>query len=234
MHCLSKPLTSETECLSEKLGLPLYVTDCADLGTEPDVLEQRLYETFLRGVNWGSIILLDDADALVLQRSQQDRKRSAVVSILLRHLEYSDGIHFITTSSLYPVDRALLSRIHIPVGFNDFQFPEQQSIWLMFIERIDGLHDDTTKAELASFITNNLELLDGGAYMAMNGRQIRNCIDASLALARSEGESILEPRHIRRMLRLGWEFREFLKQHDTIRAQSTGRSLINNPMQRRV
>lgn len=192
--------------------MALYRTDCADLGTEPDVLEQRLHETFLRGTNWGSIVLLDDVDPLIWKRSYIDPKQSALVSVLLRHLEYSEGIHFIATSFCRDFDESLMSRIHLPLGLRDLTFHAQQEVWLKFIGSIDGLQEDSSKAELTSFINTRLESLDDGAHTSMNGRQIRNCVDASLALARNEGESTLKPIHISRVLHLGNEFKAYLKQ----------------------
>ena len=185
------------------------MANCADLGTEPDVFEQRLHNTLLRGANWKSMILFEDADAIVYSRDMYQLRRSAIVSIFLRHIEYSEGIHFITTSNDCNIDPAIRSRAHLALGLPRLTFDAQEWIWLNFIGRI-STELLANKAELDSFIKHDLRNLHQRDHGAMNGRQIRNCVDAALALARVEGGATLRPGHIKRILDLGKEFRSFL------------------------
>ena len=187
------------------------MTNCADLGTEPEILDERLHKTFLRGRNWGSIILLEDAEDLVCPRNKHELKRSGLVSIFLRHLEYSEGVHFITTSNDCRIDPALYSRTTLCFGLPRLSFEDQQSIWLTFIDRIDKKYLGGSTKELVSYIRNDLKELNHGHHIAMNGRQIRNCVDGALALARAERVTF-QPKHIQRMLVLGKEFQTYLEQ----------------------
>lgn len=208
------------------------MTSCADLGTEPDIAEQRLHEALLRGVNWGAIVLLDDADLFIHRRDVHDMKRNALVTIFLHHLEYSEGIHFITSNKTCVFDLALMSRTHLIVQLPDFSFEAQQWIWRQFIVGIDVQHS-VDRAELESFINNDLKSLDNGSHAKMNGRQIRNCLDASLALARTR-QSALKLSDVKRMLTLGKEYMEILEQspNATMHSKMGAMNLIPKPNRR--
>jgi SpoVK/Ycf46/Vps4 family AAA+-type ATPase len=189
---------------------------CGDMGTDPDTLEWRLQETFLRAANWKAILLLDEADVFIAKRDSYDLKRNALVSIFLRHLEYSEGLLFMTTNRREELDPALESRIHMALELPVFDIEAQKFVWLSLIESLEDLRDEE-KLELRSFIKKDLQELDGGAYLRMNGRQIRNCMSAALALAQGVHKSSgsggrLKSRHIEDMLRLGKEFRDYLNE----------------------
>jgi hypothetical protein len=44
-------------------------------------------------LNFNLVVLLDEADVFLEQRTLQDLQRNALVSVFLRVLEYYDGIH---------------------------------------------------------------------------------------------------------------------------------------------
>ncbi len=186
---------------------------CGDMGTDPDTLERRLRETFLRAANWKAILLLDEADVFVAARDRQDLKRNALVSILLRHLEYSKGLLFMTTNRPDNLDKTLSSRIQLGLKLPDFKFDLQQEVWKGFMNGLEGLTDGK-KDKLVEFIECSLPELDV-TFRNLNGRQIRNCVSAALALAQGESNEAssgvnLEPRHIRNMLMLGKEFKIYM------------------------
>ncbi|KAH6655032.1 hypothetical protein BKA67DRAFT_559301 [Truncatella angustata] len=202
--------TWTAECLSEKFNVPLYSMTCGDLGVHSGVLDQKLQETFTRAKNWNSMVLLDDADIYVYERDIYSLNRNALLPIFLRHLEYSDCLTFISISQFEPVDAAFASRIHVGVPFPKFDFGTQQEVWHLVIDRLP--HDYLEKDELQYFITHELGELDSGGYREMNGRQIRNCIDVALVLARNEASSKLQHHHIVRILKLGKDFKDHVLQ----------------------
>ena len=74
---------------------------CAgDLGTNAEHLEENLLEITSLTYKWGAIILIDEADVYLAERSLQDVQRNALVSVFLRHLEYFQGIMFLTTNRI--------------------------------------------------------------------------------------------------------------------------------------
>lgn len=117
----------DSEGISEHLQRPLYSVrltadrqgccdaDLADLGTTVEKLEAQLPLIFQRAYKWKSVLLLDEADEFLEQRSLDDVHRNALVSVFLRELEYYQGIMFLTTNRVKQIDDAIASRIHLPL-----------------------------------------------------------------------------------------------------------------------
>ncbi len=72
--------TSTAECLAESLGQPLYPITCGDLGVTAQEVERSLNDTFALAQAWNCVLLLDEADIFLAQRTKDDLKRNAVVS----------------------------------------------------------------------------------------------------------------------------------------------------------
>lgn len=222
--------TLTAECISRKFGVPLYTLSCGDLGLQPDVLDQRLLETFTRAANWNAMVLLDDVDIYGHERSAHPHTRSVLVPTFLRHLEYSECLTFISMDFSEEPDNVLQSRIHVVVPFPRFTYPQQVEIWQRFIGNLNLEPMDAYR--LLDFIQNDLKGLDEGKHKRMNAWQIRNCIDVALALARKDPETrnIMQPKHIRTVLGLGEAFRAHVvqqEQRDT--AEATQATIVNNP-----
>jgi hypothetical protein len=113
---------SMSECVAEHENMPLYMVTCGDLGTEPDDLVERLRNIFLVAVHWNAILLLDEADVFLQERDIRDLRRNALVSIFLWHLEYYDGVFFLSTNRPGQLHEAFQSRIHITLGLPDLDF----------------------------------------------------------------------------------------------------------------
>lgn len=164
----------------------------------------------MRASNWRAILLLDDAEVFLAARDPHDLRRNTLVSIFLHHLEYADGFLFMTTNQPQDLDLALESRIHMSIKFNDLDLVFQREIWKNFIQEIpDRDLPDKEKKMLQSFVEG--DDLRQRECTNMNGRQIRNCLNAALALAQAEGRP-LTPEHVRNMLMLGKEFTDFMYQ----------------------
>ena len=72
--------TSTAECVAEKTGKPLFSITCGDLGFSPAEVESSLGEIFRLAHLWDCVLLLDEADVFLAQRTKQDLKRNALVS----------------------------------------------------------------------------------------------------------------------------------------------------------
>jgi hypothetical protein len=59
-------------------------------------VQESLQKAFTLAYRWGCVLLLDEADVFLQQRSGSDMNRNAVVSVFLRTLEYYSGILFLT------------------------------------------------------------------------------------------------------------------------------------------
>lgn len=66
---------------------PLYPVTCGDIGTNPKEVEEYLESVLNLGKIWGCVVLLDEADVFLEQRSLADLQRNALVSVFLRQLE---------------------------------------------------------------------------------------------------------------------------------------------------
>lgn len=90
--------TSTAELLAEYLQRALILVS-AELGITAQVVEERLPRVFKRATRWKAVLLLDEADILLKQRSVHDVHRNALVSVFLRTLEHYQGMIGWVTSS---------------------------------------------------------------------------------------------------------------------------------------
>ena len=169
-----KTLTAET--VAEALRKPLYSISVGQLGTNPDVLEKRLREILDVATTWDAVLLLDEADIFLEERTEHDVLRNAMVGVFLRLLEYHQGVLFLTTNRVKNIDRAFYSRISVALRFGAADAPKRRQIWQNLLESagLDGIGLD----------------LDVLAGHDINGRQIKNVIRLTQTLAKAEGREI--------------------------------------------
>lgn len=72
--------TATAEAVAEKWQRPLFPITCGDLGYQADHVEKSLNEIFRLAHLWGCVLLLDEADIFITQRTQQELQRNALVS----------------------------------------------------------------------------------------------------------------------------------------------------------
>lgn len=201
-----KPGTGKTltaEGIADLLKCPLYMVSAGDLGTDPTRLEKELQNILDIAHSWGAILLLDEADVFLEQRSIHDIHRNALVSIFLRLLEYFQGILFLTTNRVETFDSAFVSRIHLSLRFQDLTTKAKRTVWKLFIERVrqqEGMEvENITEIDLTDL-----------ARRDVNGRQIKNLVRAAQALAIHE-EKPLSMVHIRRVIDVAESFENDLR-----------------------
>jgi hypothetical protein len=144
-----------------------------ELPVKAGELEEQLSRIFQIGGHWNALLLLDEADVFLEQRSSQDVYRNSLVSVFLRKLEYCEGILFLTTNRVSQFDGAILSRIHIMLRYDDLTKEAGKKIWQLFIERASTSYGSTCiSSEELNLLVNN----------KFNGRQVRlfYCISACL------------------------------------------------------
>lgn len=73
--------------LHADLRKPLYIVGGGDLGTKADAVDTALSEMFSASTKWGAVVLIDEADVFLEQRSFHDVERNAMVAVFLRQLE---------------------------------------------------------------------------------------------------------------------------------------------------
>ncbi|KAK7909187.1 hypothetical protein PG985_015065 [Apiospora marii] len=173
-----KTLTAES--VAEIAQRPLYPVTCGDIGTEPGAVEKYLESVLSLGKAWGCVVLLDEADVFLEQRSLEDLHRNALVSVFLRVLEYYDGILVLTSNRVGTFDEAFKSRIQLAVHYASLTGHQRVEIWGNFLARLKRLDEEGIDFPDLERHVGDL------ARHRMNGREIRNVITTARQFARWE------------------------------------------------
>jgi hypothetical protein len=126
--------TMASEVIANDLGLDLYRIDLSRVVSKYiGETEQNLERIFNAAVRSNSVLLFDEADALLGKRSAvhdaHDRYANMEISYLLQKMEQHEGITILTTNLRGNIDDAFLRRLAFMV---QFPFPEQEArlnIW---------------------------------------------------------------------------------------------------------
>ncbi len=179
-----KTLTAES--VAELVQKPLYRVTCGDIGTEPESVEKYLDSVLYIGTMWDCIVLLDEADVFLEERTLADLQRNALVSVFLRVLDYYQGILILTSNRVGTFDEAFKSRVQR----HNF---------------INSLSSDGENVQLEE-LQHKLGVL---ARYKLNGRQIRNTVKTARQLAHYRREK-LEYSHFETAIEVADEFEEYL------------------------
>lgn len=193
---IGKTLTAES--VAEEMKVPLYIMSAGDLGVEADEVDRNLTEILEMVANWNAVLLLDECDVFLEERSAHDIERNRIVSIFLRTLEYYEGILFLTTNRIKHMDPAFQSRIHISLEYPPLDAAARATVWATFLDRTISL-DPTLKGKDAHEVSGDeVEALGG---LDLNGRQIKNVLKAANLLACHKSER-LAFKHLKTVLKV--------------------------------
>lgn len=195
-----KTLTAES--VAELAERPLYRVTCGDIGTVPETVEKYLESVLFIGSTWGCVVLLDEADVFLEQRTKMDMQRNALVSVFLRVLEYYDGILILTTNRIGTFDEAFKSRVQLALHYPPLNDEAREEIWHNFMTSLYEKGEDADFKGLK-------EKLHTLAKHKLNGRQIRNTISTARQLAQFKNEK-LRFVHINQALQVVDEFEKYV------------------------
>ncbi|KAK7715730.1 hypothetical protein SLS63_011319 [Diaporthe eres] len=201
--------TFTAESVAEIAQKPLFCVTCGDIGTKPEQVEKYLESVLYLGKTWGCVVLIDEAEVFLEQRSLDNLERNALVSVFLRVLEYYEGILILTTNRVGTFDEAFKSRILLSLHYEKLTKGQRQKIWRGFIKHLEDTHapsggkeigrehnggsSTAAAASLRPDSQNDLpgidyqelrDYLDELADHELNGRQIRNIITTARQLAK--------------------------------------------------
>lgn len=196
-----KTLTAET--VAEIAERPLYRVTCGAMGTTAKEVEKNLESVFHLGRRWGCVVLLDEADVFLEQRSLSDLSRNALVSVFLRVIEYFDGIMILTSNRVATFDEAFKSRIQLALQYRALDPDQRLQVWQNFIRNLELVAEPVAIENIKSHTAE----LSG---YNMNGRQIRNAINTARQLARFKGEP-LNIEHLRRVIQVSGRFDDYVR-----------------------
>ncbi|OJD32646.1 aaa family atpase [Diplodia corticola] len=195
-----KTLTAES--VAELTKRPLYRVTCGDMGTNPEAVEKYLESVFHISTIWECVVLLDEADVFLEERSDADLERNALVSVFLRAVEYYDGILILTSNRVGKFDEAFKSRIQLAVHYPSLGEAERRKIWRKFISSLVPEEPDRVVCEL----NRHIHML---SQQELNGRQIRNTIKSARQLASWKNRDLCFD-HFETVLKIADEFENYL------------------------
>ncbi|KAI0971024.1 P-loop containing nucleoside triphosphate hydrolase protein [Xylaria arbuscula] len=217
--------TFTAESVAEMAEKPLFRVTCGDIGTKPEVVEKYLESVLYLGKSWGCVVLLDEADVFLEQRTLTDLERNALVSVFLRVLEYYEGILILTSNRVGTFDEAFKSRIQLALHYQNLTESQRRKIWKNFFSRLKGLDADSlasaSEKGLNDTRTKSLDPLDIDfddiecyltdlAKYELNGRQIRNAITTARQLAKFKKEK-MSFHHLEHVITVSGKFDTYLQ-----------------------
>ena len=164
---------------------------------------------------WKAILLIDEADIFMAQRSSEHLQLNALVSVFLRQLEQYDGILFLTTNRLQTFDGAILSRIHASLKYDELNKDARKAVWQFFIGRAMTTHGNPACSEralneLADKKMNGREVREVPSTLRINAdywHQIRNAVFVAHSMAQYE-RSVLKASHLKNAIASKAQFHE--------------------------
>ena len=194
--------TFTAESVAEIAKKPLYRVSCGDLGIEPTKVEEYLESVLYLGKIWDCVVLLDEADVYLEQRSMESLARNALVSVFLRVIEYYEGILILTSNRVGTFDEAFKSRLQLALHYEKLKLKDRRKIWENFIKRLETLEETGIDFNDLSKHVNDL------AKHELNGRQIRNAITTARQLALYE-EKDLDFNDLQQVIKVALKFDKY-------------------------
>ncbi|KAL4780120.1 hypothetical protein BJX76DRAFT_361128 [Aspergillus varians] len=157
--------TFTVEATAERFQTPLYSVSAGELMADhgdPLQLDITLDRIFKIAKHLNTILLIDEADVFMENRSSYHNSHNRLVTVFLRKLEYYEGVLFLTTNRLMEFDEAVLSRIHLKIKYPELTQDARQKIWESFLAE--------------AHTSQGPAILEGGelehlASMKLNGRE---------------------------------------------------------------
>lgn len=131
-----------------------------------------------------------------------------MIVVLLRVLEYYQGIIILTTNRITSIDVAVQSRIHLAIRYEDLSKAYKQNIFKIFLDQLDR-DSIADRSRIMGWVE------EYGCEYKFNGRQIRNVVSSALALARNlakenNGDDRLQLIHLKQVANITKDFQEQL------------------------
>lgn len=165
--------------------------------------ESCLREFLRLATTWKAVVLIDEADVFLEHRKSgtgAQAEKNALVAVFLRHLEYFQGIVFLTSNRVDVFDAAVTSRIHLALQYSPPTVAMRLQLWT---QRLSSLSADEVDFDLD-------EVLSAVRQVEMNGREISNTLNSAQTLARHAGEK-LSLDHIASVVQVWRNFHDSIK-----------------------
>ncbi|KAI3058353.1 hypothetical protein CBS147353_10751 [Aspergillus niger] len=145
---------------------------------DSNALEQQLDAVFRITKHFNVMLLLDEADVFMEQRTSYHDTHNRLVAIFLRKLEYYQGVLFLTSNRGIQFDDAILSRIHFTINYEVLTRKFRRGLWSTFPSKARTMQGPDVVEE------HDIRRLKS---LAPNGREIKNI--AAIAHAPAEADA---------------------------------------------
>ncbi|KAG8753865.1 hypothetical protein FRC11_007075 [Ceratobasidium sp. 423] len=209
---LIKTLTAEA--IPEYLQPPLYKVSLGELYGSSEGIEMTLKRILEISSLWKAVVLIDEAEDFLNERSDESYLSSSSVGSFLRVLEYHSGIVILTTNYVRNIDKAIRSHSNLALKYKDFDQASRRILWKKVCSpnNLCLYAVKVTEIQFLSFIGTTIKSpdepdsnynfsradLDKLSERNTNGREIKNVVQAAQALARSARQP-LNISHIQRV-----------------------------------
>jgi len=178
--------TLAARLLAASLKMDLYRLDLSSVVNKYiGETEKNLNQAFSRAEELDVILLIDEGDSLLTQRTgvqtSNDRYANLETNYLLQRLEGFEGILIVTSNASDRIDTAFQRRMDVVVNFRAPDAPERWLIWQLHLPPACVL-DSALLEEVAS-------------RCVLNGGQIRNAVLHASLLALNDG-GVINTEHL--------------------------------------
>lgn len=96
-------------------------------------------------------------------------------TVFLRALDYFQGILFLTTNRVGSFDEAIMSRIHVQIGYDPLDEDSRRQIWDGYFKKLSKNHNNDGQEIRCSYDAKEfVRKSDDLRALRWNGREIRN------------------------------------------------------------
>jgi len=122
------------------------------------------------------------------------------VVVLLRVLEYYDGILILTTNRIRTFDIAVQSRVNFAITFKNLDEQQKKKIYLNFIKQLNK--ENTHNHQQLLDWPETDDWMEEPPFKKLNGRQIRNVLFSAASIAQGDPtDKRLKKDHIKKILK---------------------------------
>lgn len=136
--------------IAEMLGYDMKIIGVADLeSSQPGQTERNMRDLFETYSNGKSVLLFDECDSLIFDRTVVGAILGAQVNQLLSSLETFDGVTIFTTNRLETLDEAVNRRLALKLEFGMPSPEERAKIWARMFPKAAPLATDVDFTKLS-------------------------------------------------------------------------------------
>ncbi|KAL3427787.1 AAA family protein [Phlyctema vagabunda] len=179
--------TATAKATAELMRVPLRVFSLGDLGNGTSEIASKLYSFFEASRRWNAIVLINDADAILEERSRSEMERNKAVAIIIGFLEHFTGTLFLTTNRVGVLDEAVKSRTRLTLHFEVLGYNARRDVWGNLVRSLCTADEYTELADHWDIVAKRMD------DRHLNGGQIKNILITAKQLANH------------RQKQLGWE-----------------------------